>query len=76
MTMVSTYKSTYDNQTYTGSFTSTDTQYFAKGVGPVKFTSTSVDETNGEKYEYSETSETVYYSSPGGASGGDPNAGN
>ena len=75
ITMESQYKSTYIYETYTGTYTSVSTHYFAKGIGPVKIASNDIDISNGEKYEYSDTQECTYYSIPGGASGGDPNSG-
>ncbi len=75
ITTNSQYTSTYENQTYSGSFTEVATHYFAKGVGPVKVATKGTDISSGNKYEYTETEELTYYSIPGGATGGDPNSG-
>lgn len=75
ITMNSQYTTTWDSETYSGSYTYVATHYFAKGIGPIKMVTKGTDISGGEKYESTETQEATYYTIPGGATGGDPNSG-
>ncbi len=70
MVIQSSYTSSYQGQTFSGTYSETLVTWLGKGAGPVKSTSSYRDDSGGEVYESSDTTELTWYTIPGGASGG------